>query len=411
MFVFAPCSSLPHRLGGAQGWGAKRWVGNRELHTWQRQLAACGSSFELQEPLLSCRGAYLRASGQHAALPLHLLEAASLCRKARLLSQAAVHLQHLKDACRALTPTGHVPTAVPSPSPTGSGAAALAEEGAWAVVGVSFCGRVEEAKLLALEGRQDMAVRLLQHLLRPDLPLHASQGSPSPAATSAAAAASAASAASTAAAAACVPVPDRVYTLGLAAKWLGETRSISSRVVLSDYLWRAVDLTTHSPPASPSAAAAASPPSYASFPFANNWHQQQQERQWKEQQQQGGCGRQQGGEGEQAGQGEGQGQWEQRRQRGERKELEEMTKRLKASRREDERRVYGMKIMELQKQLSMDDREANDLQEDERRVYGMKIMELQKQLSMDDREANDLQVRPSPLPLFPLPTRSLTYDF
>ncbi|CAI7829935.1 unnamed protein product [Closterium sp. NIES-54] len=50
-------------------------------------------------------------------------------------------------------------------------------------------------------------------------------------------------------------------------------------------------------------------------------------------------------------------------------------------------------------------------QEDERRVYGMKIMELQKQLSMDDREANDLQVRPSPLPLFPLPTRSLTYDF
>ncbi|CAI7829939.1 unnamed protein product [Closterium sp. NIES-54] len=146
--------------------------------------------------------------------------------QARLLSQAAVHLQHLKDACRALTPTGHVPTAVPSPSPTGSGAAALAEEGAWAVVGVSFCGRVEEAKLLALEGRQDMAVRLLQHLLRPDLPLHASQGSPSPAATSAAAAASAASAASTAAAAACVPVPDRVYTLGLAAKWLGETRSI-----------------------------------------------------------------------------------------------------------------------------------------------------------------------------------------
>ncbi|CAI5471799.1 unnamed protein product [Closterium sp. Yama58-4] len=30
-------------------------------------------------------------------------------------------------------------------------------------------------------------------------------------------------------------------------------------------------------------------------------------------------------------------------------------------------------------------------QEDERRVYGMKIMELQKQLSMDDQEANDLQ--------------------
>ncbi|CAI5471800.1 unnamed protein product [Closterium sp. Yama58-4] len=184
-----------------------------ELHTWQRQLAACGGSFELQEPLLSCRGAYLRASAQHAVLPLHLLEAASLCRKAHLLSQAAVHVQHLKDACRALTATGHIRITVPSPSATSSGPTVLAEEGAWAVEGVAFCGRVEEAKLLAQEGQQDMAVRLLQHLLRHDLPPHASQGSALPAA-------------SAAASAACVPVPDRVYTLGLAAKWLGETRSI-----------------------------------------------------------------------------------------------------------------------------------------------------------------------------------------
>ncbi|CAI5957055.1 unnamed protein product [Closterium sp. NIES-64] len=372
-----------------------------ELHTWQRQLAACGSSFELQEPLLSCRGAYLRASGQHNALPLHLLEAASLCRKARLLSQAAVHVQHLKDACRTLTARSHTPTTVPHLPPTSSAATASAEEGTWGVEGVAFCGRVEEAKLLALEGQQDMAVRLLQHLLRPDLPPHASQGSASASAASAAVT----TAAVTTVAAACVPVSDRVYTLGLAAKWLGETRSISSRVVLNDYLWRAVDLTTHPPTAShsasPSAAAAAAtaPPSYASLPFANNWHQQKQERQWKQQQQQqqGGFGGQQGGEREQGGQGGEQGQWQQRRQWGEvhfqmaryvdglfvvlhtrlhsqqwraaqdltnhkRKELEEMTKRLKASRREDERRVYGMKMMELQKQLSMDDQEANDLQ-------------------------------------------------
>ncbi|CAI5991615.1 unnamed protein product, partial [Closterium sp. NIES-65] len=375
-----------------------------ELHTWQRQLAACGSSFELQEPLLSCRGAYLRASGQHNALPLHLLEAASLCRKARLLSQAAVHVQHLKDACRALTACSHTPTTVPHLPPTSSAATASAEEGTWGVEGVAFCGRVEEAKLLALEGQQDMAVRLLQHLLRPDLPPHASQGSASPSAASAAVT----TAAVTTVAASCVPVSDRVYTLGLAAKWLGETRSISSRVVLNDYLWRAVDLTTHPPTAShsasPSAAAAAAataPPSYASLPFANNWHQQKQERQWKQQQQQqGGYGGQQGGvreQGGQGGQGGEQGQWQRRRQWGEvhfqmaryvdglflvlhtrlhsqqwraaqdltnhkRKELEEMTKRLKASRREDERRVYGMKMMELQKQLSMDDQEANDLQ-------------------------------------------------
>ncbi|CAI5525823.1 unnamed protein product [Closterium sp. Naga37s-1] len=192
--------------------------------------------------------------------------------------------------------------------------------GTWGVEGVAFCGRVEEAKLLALEGQQDMAVRLLQHLLRPDLPPHASQGSASPSAASAAVT----TAAVTTVAAACVPVSDRIYTLGLAAKWLGETRSISSRVVLNDYLWRAVDLTTHPPTAShsasPSAAAAAAtaPPSYASLPFANNWHQQKQERQWKQQQQQqGGYGGQQGGEREQGGQEGEQGQWQQRRQWGE----------------------------------------------------------------------------------------------
>ncbi|CAI5525751.1 unnamed protein product, partial [Closterium sp. Naga37s-1] len=320
--------------------------------------------------------------------------------QARLLSQAAVHVQHLKDACRTLTARSHTPTTVPHLPPTSSAATASAEEGTWGVEGVAFCGRVEEAKLLALEGQQDMAVRLLQHLLRPDLPPHASQGSASPSAASAAVT----TAAVTTVAAACVPVSDRIYTLGLAAKWLGETRSISSRVVLNDYLWRAVDLTTHPPTAShsasPSAAAAAAtaPPSYASLPFANNWHQQKQERQWKQQQQQqGGYGGQQGGEREQGGQEGEQGQWQQRRQWGEvhfqmaryvdglfvvlhtrlhsqqwraaqdltthkRKELEEMTKRLKASRREDERRVYGMKMMELQKQLSMDDQEANDLQ-------------------------------------------------
>ncbi|CAI6002501.1 unnamed protein product [Closterium sp. NIES-65] len=318
---------------------------------------------------------------------------------ARLLSQAAVQVQHLKDACRTLTARSHTPTTVPHLPPTSSAATASAEEGTWGVEGVAFCGRVEEAKLLALEGQQDMAVRLLQHLLRPDLPPHASQGSASPSAASAAVTTAAVTtAAVTTVAAACVPVSDRVYTLGLAAKWLGETRSISSRVVLNDYLWRAVDLTTHPPTAShsasPSAAAAAAtaPPSYASLPFANNWHQQKQERQWKQQQQQqGGYGGQQGGEREQGGQGGEQGQWQQRRQWGE-------------VHFQMARYVDGLFVVLHTRLHSQQWRAAQDLtnhKEDERRVYGMKMMELQKQLSMDDQEANDLQVQPPHLAIPP----------
>ncbi|GJP48207.1 hypothetical protein CLOM_g7479 [Closterium sp. NIES-68] len=338
-----------------------------QLHTWQRQLAACGSSFRLQEPLLSCRGAYLRATSQHAALPLHLLEAASLCRKAHLVSQATVQVQCLKDACRSLTASDQ----------SASSAAAGSGVWAWGVEGVGFCGRVEEAKLLAAEGRQDMAVRLLQHLLRADLHSTASHGTNAPSASPAATAA------------ACVPVPDRVYTLGLAAKWLGETRSISSRVVLSDYLWRAVDLTVLSQLDSSSAASATQ--GYTSFPFAANWRQQQEERQ-REHQVQEGRSEQQGGEN-----GEQQQQVGQRQQRcvvyfqmaryvdglfvvlharlhsqqwqaaqdlrkHKRKEVEEMTKRVKTSRREEERRVYQAKIMELQKQLAVDDSEATEMQ-------------------------------------------------
>ncbi|CAI5471795.1 unnamed protein product [Closterium sp. Yama58-4] len=164
-------------------------------------------------------------SGPHCYDLLHISRSSSIHQflsvrpvpsrppQARLLSQAAVHVQHLKDACRALTATGHAHITVPSPSASNSGPTSSAQEGAWAVEGVSFCGRVEEAKLLALEGQEDMAVLLLRHLLRQDLPLDASQGSPSPAA-------------SAATSATCVPVLDCVYTLGLAAKWLGETRSI-----------------------------------------------------------------------------------------------------------------------------------------------------------------------------------------
>ncbi|GBG59962.1 hypothetical protein CBR_g292 [Chara braunii] len=164
---------------------------------WKERLDQMQGHYDLLEPLIALRGVLLRSLDREDRFLSHLQEAARIARKAGRLNHGANAVHEMKLIGKSIA--------------TGPGTAAAPESNIRkpqnsAVVDL-IDGRVEEAKLLWTQGQHNMAVSLAKFLL------HSAEKSPKNAAL-----------------------------LSLTGKWLAETHSASSRVILDQYLAKAVQL-------------------------------------------------------------------------------------------------------------------------------------------------------------------------
>ncbi|CAM6085267.1 unnamed protein product [Calypogeia fissa] len=160
--------------------------------SWQDNLKQMQGHYELAEPYIAVHKVLLELLNLPDHIPQHLLQFGSFCRKAGRLNHAGTAIHELKSICSETF-----------------GASDAKIHHIVQPISSRYCvaGRVEEAKILWAEGHQEMAVNLAKYVLQ--LKNDAT---------------------------------DSALLLCLTGKWLAETRSSSSRVILDSYLMQAVEL-------------------------------------------------------------------------------------------------------------------------------------------------------------------------
>ncbi|KAL2608088.1 hypothetical protein R1flu_026661 [Riccia fluitans] len=162
--------------------------------SWQENLNQMQAHYELAEPYIAIRKVLLELLGLRKCIPQHLLQFSSFSRKAGRLNHAGSSIHELKLLCKTLLREEDADTVSASKSNS-------------AITKLTLAGQVEEAKILWADGQQEMAVNLAQHVLQ----LETDESTLAP-------------------------------LLCLTGKWLAETRSSSSHIILDSYLKRAVGL-------------------------------------------------------------------------------------------------------------------------------------------------------------------------
>lgn len=152
---------------------------------WQHKLRRMQFHYDLLEPFIVFRKVLYEVLECRDFMPQHLLEFATLARKGGRLNQAAAALYELKQCYKEMRGSVH-------------------DLGAQKM---SAAGKVEEAKILWAQGQHEMAVNLLKYVIN-----HYNVED------------------------------DSANVYCLAGKWLAETRSDSSHVILENYLQRSVEL-------------------------------------------------------------------------------------------------------------------------------------------------------------------------
>ncbi|KAL3675793.1 hypothetical protein R1sor_025741 [Riccia sorocarpa] len=162
--------------------------------SWQENLNRMQAYYELAEPYIAIRRVLLELLGLRKCIPEHLLQFSMFSRKAGRLNHAGIAIHELKLLCKTLLREEDADSVSVSRSNS-------------PIARLSLAGQVEEAKMLWADGQQELAVNLAQHVLQ----LETDERRLPP-------------------------------LLCLTGKWLAETRSSSSHIILDSYLKRAVGL-------------------------------------------------------------------------------------------------------------------------------------------------------------------------
>lgn len=266
---------------------------------WNRTLKQTELNMSLIEPLITFRKVLSQILSCVESTVEHLLDSASTLRKGSRFSQAAAALHEFKYLCSEADDKDN---------------------------NLYWLGRLEEAKLLQVQGQHEMAINLAEYILKH----HQSSE----------------------------VVSDAYRLVG---KWLAETRSSSSRTILEKYLKRAVVLAEDRMATGKKTIARQSQTHFHLAHYADVLFKGHEERlnsnEW---------------------------QAAMRLRKHKVKELEALIRRLKSSSKVD-KTDYSVKIQELQKQLSMDKEEAEKLQGDRDNFLGVALEGYKRCLVLGDK--------------------------
>ncbi|XP_068637362.1 serine/threonine-protein kinase ATM isoform X2 [Aristolochia californica] len=268
---------------------------------WSFILKQTQLHFNLLEPFIAFRRVLLQILSCKDCTVQHLLKSASALRKGSRFSLAAAVLQELK-----LLPTGTETQQVDSY--------------------ICSLGRLEEAKLLWAQGQHDMAINLANYILdNYELKDQASNAR------------------------------------RMVGKWLAETRSSNSKIILEKYLKRAVELSEQNTSADKKNIARRCQSYFHLAHYADALFRSNEERLAS-------------------------GEWQAalRLRRHKTKELEALFRRIKSSSK-NEKTDYSAKIVELQKQLAMDKEEADRLKNDRDNFLNLSLEGYQRCLVIGDK--------------------------
>ncbi|XP_064968170.1 serine/threonine-protein kinase ATM-like isoform X2 [Musa acuminata AAA Group] len=260
---------------------------------WSVILRHTQLHLNLFEPFISFRRVLLHILDCTECAIEHLLESASTFRKGSRFSLAAASLHELKQLCCQMKQKP--------------------------ISQIYFHGRLEEAKLLKAQGRHDMAINLARYILQ-----NHSMGEEM----------------------------SNVYRL--VGKWLAETRSSNSRIILEQYLKHSVELTELSKDTDEKYISKQCQTYYHLAHYTDSLFQSYEERLASS-------------------------EWQAALRLREHKtrELDALIKRLKRSSK-GEKTDYSAKIQELQKQLTMDREEAEKLHDDRDNFLGLALKGYQR---------------------------------
>ncbi|KAJ7559328.1 hypothetical protein O6H91_04G079500 [Diphasiastrum complanatum] len=277
--------------------------------SWEDILKQTRSNYDLLEPAATFFSVLFQVLGQKDVLTSHLLQFATLARKAGRLNQAATAAHQLKFLSQEKT-------ALVKDSNVGS--SQLEHKN------LRWCTalQLQEAKILWAQGQHEMAVNLAKYILQ-----------------------------------SCDIERDSAAVHCLTGKWLAETRSASSHTILEGYLQKAVEVAKETNTSSKQKCKTyyhlahytdALYRSYEDQLTSNEWQSALRLRQHKA------------------------------------RELEALIKRLKNASKDD-KRDYTLKALELQKQLSMDNEQAQRLQDDKENFLMIALESYRNCLTTSDK--------------------------
>ncbi|XP_042436712.1 serine/threonine-protein kinase ATM-like isoform X3 [Zingiber officinale] len=246
---------------------------------WRTVLRHAQLHLNLFEPLIAFRRVLFQILDCKEFTTEHLLESASTFRKGSRFSLAASALNELKQLCCQM-----------EQKPTSQ---------------MYFLGRLEEAKLLRAQGQHDMAINLARYIVENN------------------------------------SIGEKMANIyRLVGKWLAETRSSNSRIILEQYLKHSVEVTELSKSTSKKYLSRQCQSYYQLAHYADGLFQSYEARLASS-------------------------EWQAalRLRKHKTRELDALIKRLKGSSK-GEKIDYSIKIQELQKQLTMDREEAEKLHDD-----------------------------------------------
>ncbi|KAL6847730.1 hypothetical protein ACP4OV_021858 [Aristida adscensionis] len=272
---------------------------------WNFIMFQTEHNLDLFEPFLAFRRALLTTLGSEEHLMKHLFQSASALRKGLRFSLAAAALYELKELCH--------------------------DRDERTMPDTYFLSRLEEAKLLRAQGQHGMAISLGKYLLQ--------------------------------------KYSDKKYisdVYRLVGKWLAETRSSNSRIVIEDYLRPSVDLTESQKSTDKMYMSRQCRTHFHLAHYTYNLFKSYEERLSSN-------------------------EWQAalRLRKYKTRELDTLIRRLKSSSK-GVKTDYSVKIQELQKQLALDREEAEKIQDDRDNFLSLALQGYQRSLVVGGKY--DLQV-------------------